>query len=191
MVDFAGALALLVVLAPLFLLIAVCIKFDDGGPIFYRRRVVGQEAEFDAFKFRTMVPNAEALLKADPELREEYKRNFKLKNDPRMTRAGRWLRKFSLDELPQILNVLMGQMSLVGPRMFTPDEMKRYGNAGELILKVRPGITGYWQVNGRQNVSFAEHVAMEVYYVEHWSLWMDLGILLKTPGKAISGEGAY
>lgn len=190
-IDFAGAAILLAVLSPLFLLIAASIKFDDGGPIFYRRRVVGQEGEFDAFKFRTMVTNAEAVLNGDPELREEYERSFKLKYDPRVTRTGAWLRKYSLDELPQLLNVLKGQMSLVGPRMFTPDELKRYGDAGELILKVRPGITGYWQVHGRQNVSFTEHVAMDVYYVECWSLWMDVGILLKTPRKVISGEGAY
>jgi lipopolysaccharide/colanic/teichoic acid biosynthesis glycosyltransferase len=181
----------MVLLSPVLLLIALCVKLDDGGPVFYRRRVVGRKGEFDAFKFRTMVPNAEAVLNADPELREQYERSFKLKNDPRVTRTGRWLRKYSLDELPQLLNVLMRQMSLVGPRMFTPDELKRCGNAGELILKVRPGITGYWQVNGRQTVSFTEHVAMDVYYVEHWNLWMDIGILLKTPRKAISGEGAY
>jgi lipopolysaccharide/colanic/teichoic acid biosynthesis glycosyltransferase len=188
--DFVGALAGLVLLSPLLLLIALCVKLD-GGPVFYRRRVVGRKGEFDAFKFRTMVTNAEAVLNADPELRQQYERSFKLKNDPRVTRAGAWLRKYSLDELPQLLNVLKGQMSLVGPRMFTPDELKRCGNAGELILKVRPGITGYWQVNGRQNVSFTEHVAMDVYYVEYWSLWMDVGILLKTPRKVISGEGAY
>ena len=189
--DLGGALAGLVLLSPVLLLIALCVKLDDGGPVFYRRRVVGRKGEFDAFKFRTMVTNAEAVLNADPELRKQYERSFKLKNDPRVTRTGRWLRKYSLDELPQLLNVLMRQMSLVGPRMFTPDELKRCGKAGELILKVRPGITGYWQVNGRQNVSFTEHVAMDVYYVEHWNLWMDLGILLKTPRKAISGEGAY
>lgn len=191
LMDLGGAALLLVALSPLFLLIALCIKFDDGGPIFYRRRVASQEGEFDAFKFRTMVTDAEAVLNANRELREQYERSFKLKNDPRVTRAGRLLRKYSLDELPQLLNVLMGQMSLVGPRMFTLDELKHYGKAGEIILKVRPGITGYWQVNGRQNVSFAEHVAMDLHYVEHWSLWMDIGILLKTPGKAISGEGAY
>ena len=189
--DFVGALAGLVLLSPVLLLIALCVRLGDGGPVFYRRRVVGRKGEFDAFKFRTMVINAEVVLNADPELREQYERSFKLKKDPRVTSAGIWLRKYSLDELPQLLNVLMGQMSLVGPRMFTPDEKKRYGNAADLILKVRPGITGYWQVNGRQNVSFTEHVAMDVYYVEHWSLWMDIGILLKTPRKAISGEGAY
>lgn len=189
--DFIGALVGLVLLSPVFLLIALCVKLDDGGPVFYRRRVVGQTGEFDAFKFRTMVANAEAVLKADAGLHEEYKRNFKLRDDPRVTRVGTWLRKYSLDELPQLLNVVRGQMSLVGPRMCTADELKRYGRCGALLLNVRPGITGYWQVNGRQNVLFEEHVAMDAYYVENWSLWMDIGILLKTPRIVISGEGAY
>jgi lipopolysaccharide/colanic/teichoic acid biosynthesis glycosyltransferase len=189
--DFVIAAAVLMVLSPLLILIAICIKLDDGGPVFYRRRVVNQNGEFDAFKFRTMVVNAEAILASNHTLQEEYKRTFKLKKDPRVTRTGAWLRKYSLDELPQLLNVMERRMSLVGPRMCTPGELKRYGRWGELILKVRPGITGYWQVNGRQNVSFEEHVAMDVYYVENWSLWLDLGILFMTPRKVISGEGAY
>ncbi len=189
--DFVGATSLLIVLSPLFLLIALCIKLDDGGPVFFRRRVVGQAGGLDAFKFRTMVVNAAALLESNPALQKEYKHNFKLRKDPRVTRVGALLRKYSLDELPQLLNVMRGQMSLVGPRMCTADELRRFGEFGKLVLSVRPGITGYWQVNGRQNVSFEQHVAMDVYYVENWSLWMDLGILLKTPWKVISGEGAY
>lgn len=189
--DLVGATALLAALSPLLLLIAISIKLNDGGPIFFRRRVVGQNGEFDAFKFRTMVVNAEAILESNLKLRENYKRNFKLKKDPRVTRAGAWLRKYSLDELPQLLNVARGQMSLVGPRMSTREELDRCSRYRELILRVRPGITGYWQVNGRQNVSFEEHVAMDVYYVENWSLWFDIGILLKTPLIVISGDGAY
>ena len=189
--DFVGSLAMVILLSPLWLLIALCVKLDDGGPILFRRRVVGQGGEFDAFKFRTMVTNAEAVLKADPELRQKYEHSFKLKNDPRVTRVGALLRKYSLDELPQLLNVMRGQMSLVGPRMCTADELRRFGEFGKLVLSVRPGITGYWQVSGRQNVSFEQHVAMDVYYVENWSLWMDIGIILKTPRKVISGEGAY
>ena len=189
--DFVGALLILALLSPALLLIAICVKLDDGGPLFYRRRVVGRSGEFDAFKFRTMVTNAEAVLNADTVLRRQYERNFKLKNDPRVTRTGAWLRKYSLDELPQLFNVVTGQMSLVGPRMCTPEELKRYGRCGELVLSVRPGITGYWQVNGRQTVSFDEHVAMDAFYVKNWSLKMDLGILLKTPRIVISGDGAY
>lgn len=189
--DFAGAAVLLVLLAPLFLVIAACIKFDDGGPIFYRRRVVGQKGEFDAFKFRTMVVNSQAVLESDPALQKEYQQNFKLKKDPRITRTGAWLRKYSLDELPQLFNVVCGQMSLIGPRMSTKEELDRCGRYRGLILKVKPGISGYWQVNGRQDVSFEQHVAMDVYYIENWSLWLDFQILLKTPLKVISGEGAY
>lgn len=189
--DFAGAAALLLLLSPLLLLIAVAIKLDDGGPIFYRRRVVGQQGEFDAFKFRTMVVNADAILDANPTLRGEYRRNFKLKRDPRITRPGQWLRCYSLDELPQLFNVARGQMSLVGPRMSTREELDRCGSHQETILKVRPGMSGYWQVNGRQNVSFDEHVAMDVYYVENWNLWLDVSILLKTPLNVVRGEGAY
>jgi lipopolysaccharide/colanic/teichoic acid biosynthesis glycosyltransferase len=189
--DRVGAVMLLAIIGPLFALIALCIRLDDGGEVFYRRRVVGQRGEFDAFKFRTMIMNAEAVLNADSELREKYAESFKLKNDPRVTRAGGWLRKYSLDELPQLLNVVQGQMSLVGPRMFTPVEFNRYGAWAEQILSVRPGITGYWQVNGRQSVSFEEHVKMDVYYVENWSMWLDFWILLKTPHAVISGEGAY
>lgn len=189
--DRVGAVTLIVILGPVFALIALCIKFDSSGPVFYRRRVIGQDGEFDAFKFRTMVTNAEAILKADSGLRERYEWSFKLKNDPRVTPAGKWLRKYSLDELPQLLNVVQGQMSLVGPRMFTPEEFKRYGPSAERILSVRPGITGYWQVNGRQKLSFEQHVTMDVYYVENWSMWLDLWILLRTPLAVISGEGAY
>lgn len=189
--DFIGAAALLLLLSPLFLLIAVAIKLDDGGPVFFRRRVVGQKGEFDAFKFRTMIVNAQAVLESNPSLQKEYKQTFKLKKDPRITPTGIWLRKYSLDELPQLFNVLRGQMSVIGPRMSTREELERCGPYRDVILSVRPGISGYWQVNGRQNVSFEEHVAMDVYYVENWSLWLDFRILLKTPLEVISGDGAY
>lgn len=190
-IDFVGAAILLVLLFPLFVFIASWIKLDDGGPVFFRRRVVGQDGEFDAFKFRTMVVNAEAILETNPALWEEYKQTFKLKEDPRVTRTGACLRKYSLDELPQLFNVARGQMSLIGPRMSTNEELDRCGSYRELILSVKPGISGYWQVNGRQNVSFEEHLAMDVYYVENWSLWLDFRIFLKTPFKVISSDGAY
>lgn len=189
--DIVCAAVLLVLLFPLFVFIALCIKVDDGGPVFYRRRVVGQKGEFDAFKFRTMIVNAQAVLESNPSLQKEYKQTFKLKKDPRITPTGIWLRKYSLDELPQLFNVLRGQMSVIGPRMSTREELERCGPYRDVILSVRPGISGYWQVNGRQNVSFEEHVAMDVYYVENWSLWLDFRILLKTPLEVISGDGAY
>lgn len=189
--DFGCAAALLIVLSPLFLLIAACIKFDGEGPIFYRRRVVGQEGGFDAFKFRTMRADADAILAADPALRARFEQDFKLRDDPRVTRAGAVLRKYSLDELPQLLNVLKGEMSLVGPRMISPAELEKYGDFQKLLMKVKPGLTGYWQVNGRQRVSYEERVKMDVYYIEHWNLYIDLQILWKTPAKVIHGEGAY
>lgn len=189
--DLAGACLMLVILSPVLLLIAFCVKLDDGGPVFYRRRVVGQKGEFDAFKFRTMRPDADAILAANPALREKFEQNFKLRDDPRVTRIGGLLRKFSVDEFPQLLNVLRGEMSLVGPRMITTAELEKYGPFGRLLMQVKPGLTGYWQVNGRQRVSYEERVKMDVYYLRHWNLWMDFGILLKTPAKVVRGEGAY
>ena len=189
--DFLGALVMLLVLSPLFLLIAICVKLDDGGPVFYRRRAVGRKGEFGAFKFRTMRPDADAILAADQALRTLFETDYKLQNDPRITRVGVFLRKYSLDELPQLLNVLMGQMSLVGPRMITPAELRKYGEFQELLLQAKPGLTGYWQVNGRQRVSYGERVKMDVYYLKHWSLGLDFEILLKTPAKVVRAEGAY
>lgn len=189
--DFVGALAGMALLSPVLLVIALCVKLDDGGPVFYRRRVVGRKGEFGALKFRTMRPDADAVLAADPALRAMFETDYKLQNDPRITRVGAFLRKYSLDELPQLLNVLMGQMSLVGPRMITATELQKYGEFGELLLQVRPGLTGYWQVNGRQRVSYNERVKMDVYYLENWNLLLDLEILLKTPAKVVRAEGAY
>jgi len=189
--DIFGSAALILVLSPLFLIVALFVLIDDGWPIIHRRRCVGERGEFDALKFRTMRRDADAILNADPALRAEFERNFKLKNDPRITRSGRILRKVSLDELPQLFNVLIGQMSLVGPRMFTTRELPKYGDYKHLVLSVRPGLTGYWQVNGRQNVSYDERVKMDVYYIEHWSLLSDLKILFLTPLKVFRREGAY
>lgn len=189
--DFVGALTGLVVLSPVLLLIALGVKLDDGGPVFYRRRVVGRKGEFGAFKFRTMRPDADAILAADPELKKQFETDYKLKNDPRITRVGVFLRKYSLDELPQLLNVLAGQMSLVGPRMITAAELEKYGEFRDLLLQAKPGLTGYWQVNGRQRVSYGERVKMDVYYLQHWNLAMDFAILLKTPAKVVRAEGAY
>jgi len=189
--DFAGALVMVILLSPLLLLIALCVKLDDGGPVFYRRRVVGRKREFDAFKFRTMRTNADAILAADPAMRAAFERSFKLKNDPRVTRPGALLRKYSLDEFPQLFNVLKGEMSLVGPRMITAAELLKYGEFGQRLLQVKPGLTGYWQVNGRQRVSYEERVKMDIYYLDNWSLGLDLEILLRTPVKVLRGEGAY
>jgi lipopolysaccharide/colanic/teichoic acid biosynthesis glycosyltransferase len=190
-IDIVVSAALLVLLLPVFVVVSFLVFCADGIPIIYRRRVVGLTSNFDAFKFRTMVRNADSILAATPGLRAEFERNFKLRHDPRVTRVGAILRRYSLDELPQLLNVLRGQMSLVGPRMITEAELGKYGAQNHLVRSVKPGITGYWQVRGRQNVSYEERVAMDAHYVTRWSLSMDLRILAETPRKVFKREGAF
>lgn len=190
-VDLFGAAALVVLLSPLFVAIGLLVALEDGRPVIYRRRVVGLSGEFDAFKFRTMKREADSILASNAALKAEFERNFKLKNDPRVTRIGAFLRKVSLDELPQLLNVLRGQMSLVGPRMITAPELVKYGSHRQLLLSVKPGLTGYWQVRGRQNVSYEERVTMDIYYIENWNLGLDLKILAWTPFKVLKREGAF
>ena len=190
-IDLLGASGLLCLLSPMLLVLVLLIWISDGLPIFYLRRVVGSEGEFDAYKLRTMYRDADAILQADPELGKAFARNFKLKSDPRVTRLGEWLRRYSLDEVPQLINVLKGQMSLVGPRMITAQELCKYGEYQDLLLGVKPGLTGYWQIKGRQDVSYEERVNMDVYYLTHWTLGMDLRILINTPCRVINGKGAY
>ena len=190
-IDIVGAGVLIVLLAPLFALLSLLLLIDDGRPIIYRRRVVGQNGEFDAYKFRSMRRDADLILASNPALKLEFERNFKLKNDPRVTWSGAYLRKFSLDELPQLYNVVRGQMSLVGPRMITTAETDKYGLHKELLLSFKPGLTGYWQVHGRQDVSYEERVKMDMTYIKNWSLLMDVKILLLTPLKVFKREGAY
>ena len=190
LLDLTGALTLLVLLFPLLLVVAIIAYLDDGGPIIYRRRVVGPNGEFDAYKIRTMRKDADSILLRDPSLLAEYRRNFKLLNDPRVTRFGALLRKLSIDELPQLFNVIRGDMSLVGPRMITAPELSKYGIHKELLLSCKPGLTGYWQVFGRQTVSYEERVRMDVHYLQNWSIRMDIALLLRTPLKVLKMEGA-
>ena len=197
-IDIFGALLGLLALAPIFLFIALLIRLDSPGPIFHRRRVLGdQEYEegtpetFDAFKFRTMRPDADTVLRNSPELLREYQRDFKLRDDPRVTRLGEHLRRTSLDELPQLLNVLRGQMSLVGPRMISPPELAMYGLNSARLLSVKPGLTGLWQVSGRQNISYPERVRLDMWYIENRSVQMDLEILVRTIGCVLSRKGAF
>lgn len=191
LLDIFGAATLIVLLLPLFIFAAVLVFIDDGAPLIHRRRVLGPTGDFDAFKFRTMRRNADLLLAANPRLLAEYQRNFKLANDPRITRVGALLRKLSIDELPQLFNVLIGQMSLVGPRMITSPELDKYGPYKSLLLSSKPGLTGYWQVFGRQSVSYEERVQMDIHYLQNWSLGMDFILLLRTPLKVLNMEGAY
>lgn len=190
LVDIVGSGLGLVLFAPLLAGLAVAVKLQDGGPILYRRRVIGSGGPFDALKFRSMCSDADTVLDNSPSLRARFQANFKLKSDPRITPLGARLRKHSLDELPQLLNVLLGQMSLVGPRMITASELEKYGEFQDLLLSVKPGLTGYWQVNGRQEIDYQGRVAMDVYYLQHWNLRLDLLILLQTPWKVLKGEGA-
>ena len=182
----------MLLLSPIFLLIALLVRLDSPGPIIYRRRVMGMNGkEFDAFKFRTMDVRSEEILKANPELMREYLQNFKIKDDPRITRVGKWLRKTSLDELPQLINVLRGEMSLIGPRMITPQELEKYSQWGINLTTVKPGITGLWQVRGRSDVSYEERVRMDMYYIRNWTIWIDFQLLLQTIPAVLTKRGAY
>ncbi len=190
--DYGMAIPLLILLSPLYLLIALAIKLDSRGPIIHRRRVMGVNGRtFDAFKFRTMHVNGDEILDRYPEKKEELSRTHKLKDDPRITRMGKFLRKVSFDELPQIFNVLRNEMSLVGPRMISPPELKDYSQWGMNLLTIRPGITGLWQVSGRSDVSYQERVRLDMYYIRNWTVWLDIQIMFRTIPAVIKGKGAY
>lgn len=190
--DYTGAAVGLVLLSPLLLLIAIIIKLDSPGPVLHRRRVLGRSGRtFDAFKFRTMVVNANEILASSAELRDAFERGYKLKDDPRVTRIGRFLRRASLDELPQLLNVLRGEMSLVGPRMISPDEAVRYGKWQLNLLTVKPGITGPWQVRGRSDIPYDERVRLSTQYIRNYNIWLDLEIILRTIPAVLQSRGAY
>jgi lipopolysaccharide/colanic/teichoic acid biosynthesis glycosyltransferase len=175
--------------------IALLIMLDGGSPFFLQARIGRGGDRFQCLKFRTMVPNAERklqqILDSDPAARAEWERDFKLKNDPRVTWIGRILRKTSLDELPQFLNVLAGEMSIVGPRPVTRQELNLYGDNAQLYLVCTPGITGLWQVSGRNDVSYANRVALDVRYALTWSPMQDLKIMLRTLPAMLSQRGAY
>jgi Undecaprenyl-phosphate galactose phosphotransferase WbaP len=195
-VDLCITLVLGVLALPLFLLLALLVSLESGGAVFYRDRRMGQGGkEFSCIKFRTMVAEAEDLLQRmleeDEVSREEYAMYHKLRDDPRTTRVGRLLRKTSLDELPQVWNVIRGEMSLVGPRPYLPRESREIGLAQGEILRVRPGITGPWQVAGRNQAAFHTRVEMDAHYVHNWSVWLDLVLLARTAKVVVSSRGAY
>jgi lipopolysaccharide/colanic/teichoic acid biosynthesis glycosyltransferase len=186
------ALVLLLLALPLLAVLAVLVKLTSQGPILHRRRVVGQcGGTFDALKFRTMVVNADEVLARDPRLLAEFQINHKLENDPRITRLGKFLRKSSLDELPQLLNVVRGEMWLVGPRMISPEELDKYGRQAGKLVSVKPGLTGLWQVSGRQDVSYEKRVELDMQYIDTWTFVNDLRILVKTIGVVLSARGAH
>ncbi|MEO0541289.1 MAG: undecaprenyl-phosphate galactose phosphotransferase WbaP [Cyanobacteria bacterium P01_A01_bin.105] len=185
-----------IALLPLIALIALLVSLDSPGSPFYGQTRIGHNGKpFKAWKFRSMVPNADRVLwrylQQHPELRLGWEKDHKLKRDPRITRVGHLLRRTSLDELPQLLNVLRGEMSLVGPRPIVHDEIRRYSEKFDLYTQVRPGITGLWQVSGRNNISYEERVNLDAYYVRNWSVWLDVHILIRTVWVVLSGDGAY
>jgi len=195
-VDLTISLLALLLLALPMLAVAVLIKLTSPGPVFYKHRRLGRNMrEFDLLKFRTMYKDAEQrleeILKSDPKKREEFARTFKLKDDPRVTPLGRWLRKLSIDELPQLFNVLVGQMSLVGPRPIVEKEVEYYRDYSLLLFRVPPGLTGLWQVSGRTDTSYEERVKLDTRYVREWTLAGDLVIILKTIPVVLSRLGAY
>ena len=182
----------LIAISPVLLIIAIIIKYDSPGPVFYKRRVMGVNGRvFDAYKFRTMHINGDEILAQHPELQEELARTHKLKEDPRITHFGRILRKTSFDELPQLFNVFKNDMSLVGPRMITPNEIKMYNRWDINLLTVRPGITGLWQVSGRSDISYEERVRLDMFYIRNWSIGLDLELLIRTIPVVFKGHGAY
>jgi exopolysaccharide biosynthesis polyprenyl glycosylphosphotransferase len=190
--DRVGAGLALIFLWPVLACIAVAIRLDSKGPALFRQVRVGRDGrEFTVLKFRTMVPDAERRKAALVQYNDHDGVLFKIRNDPRITRTGGWLRRYSLDELPQLINVLRGDMSLVGPRPPLPEEVAQYGDDVRRRLVVRPGMTGLWQVSGRSDLSWEESVRLDLRYVENWSLTLDLMILWKTWSAVARGSGAY
>lgn len=195
MLDVLGAVVLILCAAPVMLILALIVRADGGPAIFRHRRVGARGRSFYCLKFRTMHIRAREMLhqhlEADPAARAEWNATFKLKNDPRVTRLGRVLRKTSLDELPQLFNVLVGDMSLVGPRPIVSAEIPFYGGDFGFYAYCRPGLTGMWQISGRSDVDYDQRVAFDRQYVSAWSLWRDIGIILATPKVFLGKSGAY
>ena len=190
--DIIVALVALILLSPLLIIIAILIKLTSDGPIFFKHKRVGRYGtHFMIYKFRTMKTNAEELIKEfTPEQKKEWEQNFKLENDPRITGIGNFLRKTSLDELPQLYNILCGDMSIVGPRPVIDKELEWYGEKKSLLLSIRPGLTGYWASHGRSNVEYPKRCDLELFYVNDRSLGLDAKIILKTFISVLIREGA-
>ena len=204
LMDVILAVILLILFSPIILVVVILIKLDSHGPIFADtpKRVGKDGQRFYPYKFRSMITNAYYLLKTDPKFRKAYEEqqkggNYKIKDDPRITKVGKFIRKYSLDEVPQLVNVLRGDMSLVGPRPYYPEELekqqRRYPETKELVsevLSVKPGVTGYWQVSGRSMLNFDKRITMDAEYARRRSIIYDFWIILKTPWAMISGKNA-
>lgn len=192
MIDFTLSFIGLIVLLPIFAIIALCIKIESKGPVFFVHKRIGKNGKIiGLYKFRSMVPNAEELIKQfTPEQMKEFKENFKLENDPRVTKIGKILRKTSLDELPQLINIIKGDLSIIGPRPVIEEELEKYEENKEKFLSATPGLTGYWAANGRSNTTYEERMAMELYYIDNISWRLDLKVFFKTILSVIKKEGA-
>lgn len=190
--DFILSLIGIAIMSPLFLIISIMIKCDTKGPVFFKQRRIGLNGKpLYIYKFRTMVTNAEELIASfTPEQKKEWEESYKLKDDPRITRVGKILRKTSLDELPQLINIIKGEMSIIGPRPVVEEELSWYGNDVDLVLSVKPGLTGWWAVNGRSEVPYPKRCDLELYYVKNASLALDVRILLGTLKVIFSQRGA-
>ncbi|HAJ7641928.1 TPA: exopolysaccharide biosynthesis polyprenyl glycosylphosphotransferase, partial [Escherichia coli] len=193
--DIIASIAIIILLSPVLLYISRLVK-KDGGPAIYGHERIGQDGKpFKCLKFRSMVTNSKdvlnELLQNDPEAKREWDTTFKLKNDPRITKIGAVLRRTSLDELPQLFNVLKGEMSLVGPRPIITAELERYNEEVDYYLLSKPGMTGLWQVSGRSDVDYETRVYLDAWYVKNWSMWNDIAILFKTVGVVLKKDGAY
>lgn len=182
----------LIVCIPIFIIIGIAIKIDSKGPVFFKHKRIGKHGKkLEIYKFRTMIENAEEAMKNfTEEQKKEFAENFKLENDPRVTRVGKILRKTSLDELPQIINILKGEMSIIGPRPVVRSELEKYGSNQDKFLSVAPGLTGNWAANGRSDVSYEERMALELDYIENRNLILDMKIFFKTIGSVLKGRGA-
>lgn len=195
-IDIFAILVCLPVLLPVFLILSFLTKVTSRGPVFYAHSRVGKNGkEIKCLKFRSMCTNSqeilEKILETDPVRRAEWEKDRKFQDDPRITKFGKFLRRTSLDELPQLINILLGDMSLVGPRPVTEPELVKYGEYKDYVLSVVPGLTGMWQVSGRSDTGYEERISLDTYYIQNWSLWLDIWILIKTVWVVINGKGAY
>ena len=181
---------------PVVLIVSLAIKISSPGPVFYGHKRTGRNGrEFKCWKFRSMVIDAdkqlEKILAENPQMRAEWEKDRKFTNDPRVTKIGKILRKTSIDEIPQFFNILTGEMSFIGPRPVTEPELKKYGNKAEFILSVQPGLSGMWQISGRSDTGYEERVTLDSYYIQNWSVWLDIWIIIKTVYVVLRGKGAY
>jgi len=183
---------ILLLAAPLMLIVALLIRMISPGPAFFKQKRLGQAGrEFWCYKFRSMVVDAEVQLQRHPDLHKQFEENYKIKHDPRVTRFGAFLRKTSLDELPQLFNILRGDLSLVGPRPIVPSERAKYGEYAEKLLSIKPGLSGLWQVYGRSDTTYDQRIQMDMTYIANQSLWLDLKLMALTVYVVIKGRGAY